>query len=451
MEDSSVVRVMPNSLEAEQSVIGSVLIDPQAIMEIIGMISGQDFYHKLYGAIFDTMVTMSNEGQKIDIVTVFENLKKNTALADSISTDDLRNLAMGVPTSANIKQYAGIVHDKAVLRNIIRVNEEIASECYAGNMETDDILNNTEQKIFKLIQSKGQKDVVPFKQLVYEVVNKAHQASKYPDDVSGIPTGFVDLDKCLSGLQPSDFILIAARPSMGNTAFVLNIAENVAVKQGITTVIFSLEMSGVQLTSRLLSMESGVNAEVIRTGNLSGSDWQQLVGGADVLGKAKIIIDDTPGINISEMRSRCRKYKLENNLGLIIIDYLQLMSGDKGGKSESRQSEISEISRGLKALARELNVPVLSLSQLSRAPEQRQDHRPMLSDLRESGAIEQDADVVMFIYRDDYYNEDSEEKGVAEIHVAKQRNGPVRTIKLGWIPGQTRFANLEQQYSADDF
>ena len=232
-------------------------------------------------------------------------------------------------------------------------------------METDEILNKTEQKIFKLIQNKGEKEIIPFKDLVYEVVNKAHKASKYPDDVSGIPTGFVDLDKCLSGLQPSDFILIAARPSMGKTAFVLNIAEHVAVKKGITTAIFSLEMSGVQLASRLLSMESGVNAEVIRTGNLTGSDWQQLVGGADVLGKARVLIDDTPGINISEMRSRCRKYKLENNLGLIIIDYLQLMSGDKGGRSDSRQNEISEISRGLKALARELNVPVISLSQLS--------------------------------------------------------------------------------------
>ena len=264
------------------------------------------------------------------------------------------------------------------------------------------------------------------------------------DDVTGVPTGFKDLDTYLSGLQPSDFILVAARPSMGKTAFVLNVAENVAIKQQITTVVFSLEMSNVQLVNRMLSLESTVDADKIRKGHLDSNDWGKLIEGADSIAKSKLIIDDTPGISIAELRSKCRKYKMENNLGLIIIDYLQLMSGSGSGRSEGRQQEVSDISRALKALARELNVPVVTLSQLSRAVEQRPDHRPMLSDLRESGAIEQDADVVMFLYRDDYYNKDTEQKGIAEIIIAKQRNGPIGTVKMAWLPEQTRFADLSR-------
>ena len=300
------------------------------------------------------------------------------------------------------------------------------------------------QKIFDLVKNKGNHEYKPIDKVVLEALDKISSAAKNRGAVTGVPTGFKDLDGYLSGLQPSDFVLVAARPSMGKTAFVLNVAENVAIKQGITTAIFSLEMSNVQLVNRMLSLESTVDADKIRKGHLDSNDWGKLIEGADSIAKSKLIIDDTPGISIAELRSKCRKYKMENNLGLIIIDYLQLMSGSGSGRSEGRQQEVSDISRALKALARELNVPVVTLSQLSRAVEQRPDHRPMLSDLRESGAIEQDADVVMFLYRDDYYNKDTEQKGIAEIIIAKQRNGPIGTVKMAWLPEQTRFADLSR-------
>ena len=306
------------------------------------------------------------------------------------------------------------------------------------------IFLSTEKKIFELVKNKGGKEYTPIDKVVLEALDRISAAAKTKGAVTGVPTGFKDLDTYLSGLQPSDFILVAARPSMGKTAFVLNVAENVAIKQQITTVVFSLEMSNVQLVNRMLSLESTVDADKIRKGHLDSNDWGKLIEGADSIAKSKLIIDDTPGISIAELRSKCRKYKMENNLGLIIIDYLQLMSGSGSGRSEGRQQEVSDISRALKALARELNVPVVTLSQLSRAVEQRPDHRPMLSDLRESGAIEQDADVVMFLYRDDYYNKDTEQKGIAEIIIAKQRNGPIGTVKMAWLPEQTRFADLSR-------
>ena len=320
----------------------------------------------------------------------------------------------------------------------------IANQCYAGKEKTEDILADTEKKIFELVKNKGGKEYTPIDKVVLEALDRISAAAKTKGAVTGVPTGFKDLDTYLSGLQPSDFILVAARPSMGKTAFVLNVAENVAIKQQITTVVFSLEMSNVQLVNRMLSLESTVDADKIRKGHLDSNDWGKLIEGADSIAKSKLIIDDTPGISIAELRSKCRKYKMENNLGLIIIDYLQLMSGSGSGRSEGRQQEVSDISRALKALARELNVPVVTLSQLSRAVEQRPDHRPMLSDLRESGAIEQDADVVMFLYRDDYYNKDTEQKGIAEIIIAKQRNGPIGTVKMAWLPEQTRFADLSR-------
>ena len=324
------------------------------------------------------------------------------------------------------------------------VNDDIANQCYAGKEKTEDILADTEKKIFELVKNKGGKEYTPIDKVVLEALDRISAAAKTKGAVTGVPTGFKDLDTYLSGLQPSDFILVAARPSMGKTAFVLNVAENVAIKQQITTVVFSLEMSNVQLVNRMLSLESTVDADKIRKGHLDSNDWGKLIEGADSIAKSKLIIDDTPGISIAELRSKCRKYKMENNLGLIIIDYLQLMSGSGSGRSEGRQQEVSDISRALKALAIELNVPVVTLSQLSRAVEQRPDHRPMLSDLRESGAIEQDADVVMFLYRDDYYNKDTEQKGIAEIIIAKQRNGPIGTVKMAWLPEQTRFADLSR-------
>ena len=442
MEESAITRIMPNSLEAEQSVVGSMIMDRQAIITAGEMLSADDFYHKQYGIMFQTMIDINNEGKPVDIVILQERLKEQNVPAEVYSIEFIRDLLAAVPTSANIRQYAGIVKDKAILRNIIRVNDGIANECYAGTSKTEDILADTEKKIFDLVKNKGDHEYTPIDKVVLEALDRIQAAAKNRGSVTGVPTGFIDLDNYLSGLQPSDFILVAARPSMGKTAFVLNVAENVAIKQGITTAIFSLEMSNVQLVNRMLSLESTVDADKLRKGRLDSSDWGKLVEGADSIAKSHLIIDDTPGISIAVLRSKCRKYKMENDLGLVIIDYLQLMSGSGGSRSDSRQQEISDISRSLKALARELDVPVVTLSQLSRAVEQRPDHRPMLSDLRESGAIEQDADVVMFLYRDDYYNKDTEIKGIAEIIIAKQRNGPIGTVKMAWIPEQTRFANL---------
>lgn len=440
MEDAAITRIMPNSLEAEQSVVGSMMMDKQAIITAGEMLTAEDFYHRQYGVMFQTMVDMNNEGKAVDIVTLQERLKEKNVPAEIYSLEFIRELLSAVPTSANIRQYASIVQDKAILRNIIRVNDSIANDCYAGTQKTEDILADTEKKIFELVKNKGTHEYQPIDKVVLEALDKISIAAKNRGAVTGVPTGFKDLDNYLSGLQPSDFVLVAARPSMGKTAFVLNVAENVAIKQGITTAIFSLEMSNVQLVNRMLSLESTVDADKIRKGRLDSSDWGKLIEGADSIAKSHLIIDDTPGISIAELRSKCRKYKMENNLGLVIIDYLQLMSGS--GRTDSRQQEISDISRSLKALARELDVPVVTLSQLSRAVEQRPDHRPMLSDLRESGAIEQDADVVMFLYRDDYYNKDTDIKGIAEIIIAKQRNGPIGTVKMAWIPEQTRFADL---------
>ena len=331
------------------------------------------------------------------------------------------------------------------MRKMIKLNEEIENMCYAGKEPLESIMEQTEKSMFQLLQRRTTGEYVPIKQVVLNALDRIEKASKSKGTVTGIPTGFIDLDYKLSGFQPSDFILIAARPSMGKTAFVLNIAQYMAFKKNKAVAIFSLEMSKEQLVNRLFSLESQVDAQSLRTGNMKDSDWEKLIEGAGVIGQSKLIIDDTPGISISELRSKCRKYKLEHGLDIIIIDYLQLMTGSVGKSSESRQQEVSDISRQLKGLARELNVPVVSLSQLSRAVESRPDKRPMLSDLRESGAIEQDADVVMFIYRDEYYNKDSEFKKQAEIIIAKQRNGPVGTVNLAWLGEYTKFANLSRQ------
>ena len=332
-----------------------------------------------------------------------------------------------------------------MLRRLIRLNEEIANTCYAGNEPLEEILEKTEKSVFELLEKRNTGELVPIKQVVLNALERIEKASKSKGVVTGIPTGFIDLDYKLSGLQPSDLVLIAARPSMGKTAFVLNIAQYIAFKKEKSVAIFSLEMSKEQLVNRLFSLEAQVDAQKIRTGDMKDSDWEKLIEGAGIIGKSRLIIDDTPGISISELRSKCRKYKLEQGMDVIIIDYLQLMTGSVGRSQESRQQEISEISRSLKGLARELNVPVVALSQLSRAVEGRPDKRPMLSDLRESGAIEQDADVVMFIYRDEYYNKDSEFKKQAEIIIAKQRNGPVGTVNLAWLGEYTKFANLSRQ------
>ena len=443
MDENVIKRIMPHSLEAEQSVIGSMFIDAEAIAAATEQISGEDFYNRQYGVVFDTIVELNNEGKPIDFVTLQDRLRSKEDVPPEVSgLDFLTNLIAAVPTSANIKYYAGIVAEKATLRRLIRTNEEIANTCYSGKESLDTILESTESKINEVVQKKNVKEFVPIRTVVMNAMDKIEKASKLHGTVTGIATGFIDLDYRTAGMQPSDLVLIAARPSMGKTAFVLNIAQYMAFRKDVTVAIFSLEMSKEQLVNRLLAMESHVDSQNMRTGNLKDEDWTKLVEGADIIGKSNLIIDDTPGISIAEMRSKCRKYKLEHNLGIIMIDYLQLMSGS--GKSDSRQQEISDISRSLKALARELNVPVIALSQLSRAVEQRPDHRPMLSDLRESGAIEQDADVVMFIYRDDYYHKDTEKKDIAEIIIAKQRNGPIGTVELVWLPRYTQFVNMKK-------
>ena len=441
MDEALIKRVLPHSIEAEQAVVGSMLMDRDAILTSSEIISGDDFYQTAYGVIFDTVVEIYNEGKPVDLITLQERLKEKDVPAEISSLEFVRDLVTAVPTSANVKNYAEIVAEKSMLRRLIKLNDEISNMCYLGKESMEAVLELTEKKVFELVQKRNTGDFVPIKDVVLNALEKIESASKISGSVTGIPTGFLDLDYKMSGLQPSDLILVAARPSMGKTAFVLNIAQHVAFKVHKSVAIFSLEMSKEQLVNRLFSLEAQVDSQSLRTGNLKDEDWEKLIESAGIIGKSKLIIDDTPGISISELRSKCRKFKLEQGLDLIIIDYLQLMTGRVGGRSESRQQEISEISRSLKGLARELNVPVIALSQLSRAVEQRPDHRPMMSDLRESGAIEQDADVVMFIYRDDYYNKDTEMKNIAEIIIAKQRNGSIGTVNLTWLPNYTKFAN----------
>ena len=441
MDEALIKRVLPHSIEAEQAVVGAMLMDRDAILTSSEIISGEDFYQTAYGVIFEAIVEIYNEGKPVDLITLQTRLKEKNVPAEISSLEFVRDLVTAVPTSANVKYYADIVAEKSMLRRLIKLNEEIENMCYLGKESMEAVLETTEKKVFELVQKRNTGDFVPIKQVVLNALDKIEMASKSAGSVTGIPTGFLDLDYKTAGLQPSDLILVAARPSMGKTAFVLNIAQHVAFKAKKNVAIFSLEMSKEQLVNRLFALEAQVDAQSLRTGNLKDSDWEKLIESAGIIGKSNLIIDDTPGISISELRSKCRKYKMEHGLDLIIIDYLQLMTGRVGGRSESRQQEISEISRALKGVARELNVPVVALSQLSRAVEQRPDHRPMLSDLRESGAIEQDADVVMFIYRDDYYHKDTELKNVAEIIIAKQRNGAIGTINLTWLPQYTKFAN----------
>jgi replicative DNA helicase len=432
-------RVMPHNLQAEQSVLGSMFIDNDAIGPIAEILTGDDFYAKQNGAVFNAIAELYRENKAVDPVTVLDRMKEHGVPEEARSEELIKDIITSVPSSANAKNYAEIVYEKSTLRRLIRITEEIASGCYSANEKLEDILEETEKKVFNLVQSRNSSEYTPIADVVVDVLKKIQEAAQTKGHITGLPTGFADLDMRTSGLQPSDFILIAARPSMGKTAFVLTIADYVAVRKKQALAIFSLEMSAAQLVNRMLAMESRIDAMALRTGDLSDQDWDNLEEGAESLGNTDLIIDDTPGISVQELRTKCRKYKLEHDIQLIIIDYIQLMSA--GSKSDNRQQEVSDISRGLKSLARELNVPIIVLSQLNRAVETRADHRPMLADIRESGAIEQDADVIMFLYRDDYYNPDSDEKNVAEVIIAKQRNGPTGTVKLGWQPQYTRFVN----------
>ena len=443
MDEALIRKELPQDFKAEQSVIGSMLMDKDAVITVSEILTGEDFYQKTFGIIFDNIVEMTNENIPVDLVTLQNHLKTKDVPDEVSSMSYIREILSAVPTSANAKAYAEIVREKAVLRRLIKASDEISAACYQAKAPLLDILDMTEKNIFQLLNTGNDSNYTPVKEIVLNTLRRIEQLSRQTGSITGIATGFTDLDNALSGLQNSDLILLAARPSMGKTALALNIAQHVAFHSNIPTAIFSLEMSKEQLMNRLFAMEARLDAQALRTGNLTHDQWRALTAGAQDIANSNLIIDDTGAITIPLMRSKCRRFKLEHNLGLIIIDYLQLMQGD--GHTDSRQQQISDISRSLKALARELDVPIIALSQLSRAVEQRPDHRPMLSDLREAGAIEQDADVVLFIYRDDYYHPDTEDKGIAEVIIAKQRNGPVGTKRLLWLPNYTKFANLEPE------
>ncbi|MCF0145806.1 MAG: replicative DNA helicase [Eubacterium sp.] len=445
MDESVIRKILPHNEEAEQAVIGSMLMSRSAVQAASEMLTGSDFYKSQYGVIFDAMTELFHEGSEVDPVTVQNRLREKKVPPEISDMDYVLDLLQAVPTSVNIRQYAAIVSEKSVLRQMIRLTDEISNSCYQDDRPVADILDLSEKKLFALLQNRGTPENQPIRQVVMEALKTIEKAARTKGNVTGLATGFTDLDYKTSGFQNSDLILIAARPSMGKTAFALNITEYVAFRKQKTAVFFSLEMTRYQLVNRLFAMNARINAQNMRNGNMKDSEWTRLIDSAGMIGNSHLIIDDTPGITVREMRQKCLKYKLEHGLDLVLIDYLQLMSsGSK--RVESRQQEITEISRSLKALARELQVPVVALSQLSRAVETRSgDHRPMLSDLRESGAIEQDADVVMFLYRDDYYHKDSEESGICEVILAKQRNGPIGTVKLAWLPEYTKFMNAERE------
>ena len=441
MEETAIKRTMPNDPAAEQAVIGAMINDNEMIPIAAEIVRPEDFYQTKYAKMFETIIKMNDEGQPVDILTLSDRLKEVGVPSEESDIKFLRELTQVSRTSAHIRNYANIVQKKSTLRKLIKASDEIANECYSDGNPLESILENSEKMIYDIAQRRKTNDAPNIKDTVMKVLNNIEAASKQTGAVTGISTGYYDLDYKTSGFQKSDLIILAARPSMGKTALALNIAENVILKERVPTVFFSLEMSSEQLVNRLISMNSRINAQSMRNGNLKADEWGKLVESARELGESSLVIDDTPGISVREMRSKCRKMNADKGIGFIIIDYLQLMtSGSR--RSESTQQEISEISRSLKALAREINCPVLALSQLSRDVEKRDNKRPQLSDLRESGAIEQDADVVMFIYRDEYYNKESEAKGVAEVIIGKQRNGPTGTIKLGAQLEYSRFVNL---------
>ena len=444
MDEPQIKREMPRSIEAEEMVLGSMLLDNDNIAVVENIVMPEDFSAHGNAVVYGAMLELYEEGRPVDAMTLADRLREKELPPEYGDYRYIADMMMKVPLTANAKYYAEIVADKALMRRLIRASEDIANTCYAGKDSVDDILGMTEKTIFDLLNRRREEDYIPIRDIALAALERIHEASRTKNPVTGIPTGFIDLDRQTAGLHPSDLVLIAARPSMGKTAFALNIAAYAAFKKDMCVAIFSLEMSREQLVSRLFAMESRVDSNAIRTGNLTDDDWERLIEGVDIVGNSKLIIDDTPGISVSELRTKCRKYKLEFGLKMVMIDYLQLMSGSSR-RAESRQQEITEISRSLKAIARELEVPVIALSQLNRSAETRSDHRPMLSDLRESGAIEQDADVVMMLFREDYYNKDADSQtNIAEVIIAKQRNGPVGTVQLAWLPQFTKFANIER-------
>jgi replicative DNA helicase len=443
MEEALIKRILPHSVEAEQSVISSMLMGQEAIEVASEILTGADFYQHQYGLVFEAIVELYNEGKAVDLVTLQNQLRQKNVPPEISDMEFIRDLLKVQSTSVNVKDYATIVSEKALLRKLIKATEEVENACYLNNGSVEELLDESERKLFKLFQQKNSAEFTPIKDIVLDTLGTIEEASKTKGGITGIPTGFTDLDYKMSGLQNSDLIIFAARPAMGKTSFVLNVAEHMAIKEKKSVAIFSLEMSKQQLVNRLFAMRAQIDSMTLRNGTLKEDEWERLIEAASVIGESKLLIDDTPSITVRELRSKCRKYQLEHGLDVVMIDYLQLMQGG-GRSSDSRQQEISDISRSLKVLARELNVPVIALSQLSRAVESRTDHRPVLSDLRESGAIEQDADIVMFLYRDEVYHKDTDLKGIGEVIIAKQRHGPIGTVQLAWLGDYTKFANLEK-------
>ena len=438
-------KVPPHDLEAEQAIIGSMLTDRDAVISAIEILKEEDFYREDNKAIYTAILNLYNRAEPIDIITVKSELESMGKFEQVGGLEYLAELPEKVPTTANAMKYIKIVEEKSTLRRLIKTANEIIELGYSPTEDVEDIMEGAEKKIFNIMQEKNQKGYAPIKDVLVESFTKLEELYNRKQHITGVPSGFTELDYRTAGFHGSELILIAARPAMGKTAFALNIATNAAVKANVPVAVFSLEMSKEQLVNRILCSESMVDSNKVRTGKLEEDDWTKLAGAIGPLSEAEIFIDDTPGINITEIRAKCRKLKLEKNIGMVVIDYLQLIQGTnkRGG---SREQEISEISRSLKILAKELDVPVIALSQISRAAEQRPDHRPMLSDLRESGAIEQDADIVMFLYRDDYYNQDSEKKDIAEIIIAKHRGGSTGTVELLWLGSYTKFVNLERRF-----
>ncbi|WP_144513442.1 replicative DNA helicase [Bacillus sp. FJAT-22090] len=442
MSDPLLDRVPPHNQEAEQSVIGAIFLEPQALITAAEIVMSEDFYRVAHQKIFQTMLRLSDQGKAIDVVTVTEELSAKKELEDVGGISYISEIANSVPTAANISHYAKIVEEKSILRRLIRVATTIVEDGFTREDEVEALLSEAERKMMEVANRKNAGDFKHIKDVLVETYDNIEKLHTRKGDVTGIPTGFRDLDRITAGFQRNDLIIVAARPSVGKTAFALNVAQNVATKTDENVAIFSLEMGAEQLVMRMLCAEGNIDAQVLRTGALTTEDWRKLTMAMGSLSNAGIYIDDTPGIRVNEIRAKCRRLKQESGLGMILIDYLQLIQGS-GGSQANRQQEVSEISRSLKGLARELQVPVIALSQLSRGVEQRQDKRPMMSDLRESGSIEQDADIVSFLYREDYYDKETENQNMIEIIIAKQRNGPTGTVTLAFVKEFNKFVNID--------
>ena len=432
-------RIPPHNEEAERSVLGAAMLNKEVLFDILEEVKEDDFYNESHKEIFRAIWELYRKNSAVDMLTVCEELKSRQSLDMVGGRAYIATLTAEVPSTANGREYAKIIAEKAIMRQMIRTAEDITEKGYESKMAAREILDYAESGIFQIAQMRQKNDYTKIQDVLLENLKIIDAAAQNKDKITGIPTGFHDLDEKTSGLQRSDLIIVAARPGMGKTAFALNIAQQSAVKQGTSAIIFSLEMSKEQLGQRLLAMQARVEMQKLKQGDLDRKDWDRVSLGVDELNNSKIVIDDTPGISLMEMRNKCRRLKAEQGLDLIVVDYLQLMTFE--GKTDNRQQEISALSRNMKLLAREMNCPVILLSQLSRAPELRQDKRPMLSDLRESGSIEQDADIVIFLYRDDYYNENTEKPGVCEVNIAKHRSGPTDKIELTWVSRYTKFSD----------